>query len=75
MVSSRRPHSPELAADRGDDVGTAATRHTPRPRPSVIPDIGPDGRPQVMLVTPSTATVLTRVEACDLLRDLLMAID
>lgn len=41
---------------------------------SVIPDIGPDGEPQVLLVTPGPATVLTQGAATDLITQLVAAV-
>lgn len=45
-----------------------------RSRPFVISDIGPDGRPQAMLVTPATETIVDRETARALIADLLAAL-
>lgn len=43
-------------------------------RPFVMADIGPDGRPQAMLVTPSTETVVDQDTARSLIAELLLVL-
>lgn len=52
----------------------SATPHPYAPRPYVLSDTGPDGQPQVMLVTPTPETVLDRCTALALISDLLAAL-
>jgi hypothetical protein len=43
-------------------------------RPFVLGDIGPDGQPQAMLVTPGTETILDQDGARSLIADLLLVL-
>jgi hypothetical protein len=57
-------------AQHYDEQPASAADYT-QARPYVIEDVGPDGRPQAMLVTPATETIVDRDTARCLISELL----
>lgn len=62
-----------MSAQHYDDQPASAADFT-QARPFVLQDIGPDGQPQAMLVTPATETIVDRDIARSLISDLLLVL-
>lgn len=62
-----------MSAQHYDDQPASAADYT-QARPYVLQDVGPDGRPQAMLVTPATETIVDRNTARSLISDLLLVL-
>jgi hypothetical protein len=62
-----------MSAQHYDDQPARVDDFT-QARPFVLQDVGPDGQPQAMLVTPSTETIVDRDTARSLISELLLVL-